>query len=75
MWYLKSLWKERKKWRRHTDFQLSLSKCDLVIFSHNLVSNFKDDCERKQMHQIWGRHFYFYFDREVQDIESDLNPD
>lgn len=27
------------------------------------------------MHDIYGRHFYFYDGREVQDIESDSNPD
>lgn len=54
MWFLKSLWKERK------DF---------------LVCKVKDDCERKQMHEIYDGHFYFYYNREVQGIESDLKPD
>ena len=60
------------------DFQLPLSKCNPNHFYsqsiHIFYPKLKDDGERKQVFEIYGRHLYFYYNREVQDTAKQFKP-
>lgn len=68
---------ERKK-RMENTFQLPLSKRDTNHFYSQSIDIFylklEGDGERKQMSELYGRHLYVYYNREVQDPAKQFKP-